>query len=79
MIGLRYAKMAEVHWKKWTPTRYKSLVKAGTLEQETQAAGRRAAEQVASLMEAGANEHEAEEMVLRDEIICQPESGADGT
>jgi len=44
----------------------------GTLNKHVQDASKRAAEQVASLMEAGLQKHEAEEFVLPD-ILGRPE------
>lgn len=76
MLGLQYTRMALNHWKKWLPQKTKELREAGTLNERAQQASREASDQVASLMRAGLQQHEAEERVLPDLIMLPPERGA---
>jgi len=77
MQGLQYVGLALNHWKKWRPTMVKELRQAGTLNEEAQKASKQAAAQVASLMGAGYQKHEAEEVVLPELILLPPESGVE--
>jgi hypothetical protein len=74
MLGLQYVGMALNHWKKWRPKEYRQMQKDGTLNEEAQKASKEAARQVGSLMEAGYQKHEAEEVVLPELILLPPES-----
>jgi len=73
MLGLQYTGMALEHWKKWRPKQYRLMQQEGTLNETAQSASKEAARQVAALMEAGLQKHEAEEMVLRETILLPPE------
>jgi hypothetical protein len=73
MLGLQYSRMALDHWNQWRPKAVAEMRKAGTLDREVQAASKEAARQVAALMAAGAQIHEAEEMVLPQVILLPPE------
>ncbi|WP_069265189.1 hypothetical protein [Paraburkholderia nodosa] len=73
MLGLQYVGMALNHWQKWRPKEYWQMQKDGTLNEEAQTASKRAAREVASLMEAGYQKHEAEEVVLPELILLPPE------
>ncbi len=76
MLGLQYTGMALRHWKKWRPKAYRQMQEDGTLNEAAQTASKRAASQVAELMEAGYQQHEAEEVVLREIILLPPEKDA---
>ena len=73
MLGLQYSRMALDHWSQWRPKAVAEMRKAGTLDREVQTASKEAARQVAALMAAGAQIHEAEEMVLPQVILLPPE------
>ena len=73
MLGLQYVGTALAHWKKWRPKEYKQMQRDGTLNEEAQKASKEAAKQVAALMEAGYQKHEAEEVVLPEYILLPPE------
>jgi hypothetical protein len=73
MLGLQYTEMALDHWKKWRPKQYRLMQAEGTLNQVAQSASKEAARQVAELMAAGYQKHEAEEVVLRETILLPPE------
>ncbi|WP_020423940.1 hypothetical protein [Cupriavidus sp. WS] len=73
MLGLQYTGLALRHWKEWRPKMYKEMQKDGTLNEAAQTASKEAAAQVASLMEAGYQKHEAEEVVLPELILLPPE------
>lgn len=74
MLGLQYTGLALRHWRQWRPKMYRELQKAGTLNAAAQTASKEAAKQVASLMEAGYQKHEAEEVVLPELILLPPEN-----
>ena len=59
------------------PKMYREMQEAGTLNQHAQDASKRAAAQVAELMLAGAQKHEAEEIVLPELILLPPEKDED--
>ncbi|QDX22481.1 hypothetical protein FP568_15275 [Pandoraea pnomenusa] len=73
MLGLQYVGLALKHWKEWRPKAYRQMQKDGTLNELAQTASKEAAKQVASLMEAGYQKHEAEEVVLPELILLPPE------
>jgi len=73
MLGLQYSRMALDHWNQWRPKAVSEMRKAGTLNQRAQAASKEAARQVAALMAAGVQLHEAEEIVLPQVILLPPE------
>ena len=77
MLGLQYTGMALHHWEKWLPKMTAEMRAAGTLNHEAQKASKAAARQVADLMMAGLQKHEAEEMVLPDLILLKPEPEAE--
>ena len=73
MLGLQYTQKALDHWREWLPKMYKEMKADGTLNQRAQDASKEAARQVAALMEAGAHQHEAEEIVLPELILLPAE------
>lgn len=73
MLGLQYVGLALDHWRKWRPKEFRQMQKDGTLNERAQTASKEAAKQVASLMEAGYQQHEAEEVVLPELILLPPE------
>ncbi len=73
MLGLQYTGMALRHWEEWRPTMYREMQEAGTLNEAAQSASKEAARQVAELMAAGYQKHEAEEVVLPETILLPPE------
>ncbi len=73
VLGLQYAPMALKHRKEWRPKMYREMQKAGTLNKAAQDASKEAARQVAELMAAGYQQHEAEEVVLPELILLPPE------
>ncbi|NUA28670.1 hypothetical protein FCJ59_18130 [Cupriavidus basilensis] len=73
MLGLQYVGTALAHWKKWRPKEYREMQKDGTLNERAQTASKEAASQVASLMAAGYQKHEAEEVALPELILLPPE------
>ena len=73
MLGLQYTEKALKHWKQWRPKMVAEMLRLGTLDQEVQAASKEAARQVSELMQAGMQQFEAEEMVLRELIYLTPE------
>ncbi|MBP0629985.1 hypothetical protein [Cupriavidus sp. AcVe19-1a] len=73
MLGLQYTGMALRHWKQWRPKAYREMERDGTLQEFAQSLSKQAAEQVATLMAAGMQKHEAEEMVLPELILLPPE------
>jgi hypothetical protein len=75
MLGLQYTQKALDHWREWLPKMYKEMQADGTLNQRAQDASKEAARQVAALMEEGAYQHEAEEIVLPELILLPPEKG----
>lgn len=74
MLGLQYTGLALRHWAQWLPKMAEEMRAAGTLNHEAQKASKAAARQVADLMMAGMQKHEAEEMVLPDLILLKPEA-----
>jgi len=77
VLGLQYTGMALRHWKEWLPTMYREMKEDGTLNLEAQAASKRAVDQIVLLMESGYQRHEAEEVVLPEEIRLRPERGVE--
>lgn len=77
MLGLQYTGLALRHWEQWLPEMTKEMRAQGTLNHEAQMASKRAAKQVADLMAQGMQQHEAEEMVLPQEILFPPENPDD--
>ena len=73
MLGMQYVTMARNHWREWLPKMYQEMQENGTLQEYLQKASADAAAQVASLMAAGAQQHEAEEIVLPETIMLPPE------
>jgi hypothetical protein len=73
MLGLQYTQKALDHWREWRPKMYREMQADGTLNQRAQDASKEAARQVSALMEAGAHQHEAEEIVLPELILLKPE------
>jgi hypothetical protein len=72
-LGLQYTGMALRHWKEWRPKEFREMQKDGTLNKAAQDASKEAARQVTQLMQAGMQQHEAEEVVLTELILPPPE------
>lgn len=64
---------AKKHWTKWCPHMVAAMKKSNTFEVRTMNAAKRAQFQIDQLMRAGYQEHEAEEVVLPEEILIPPE------
>lgn len=76
MSAQRYASMARKHWTKWLPKRVAELKAEGQLDPTLQTVGKQAFEAVLELMQQGFQQHEAEEVVLRDLVLLKPEADA---
>lgn len=63
---------ARAHWKEFQPSRFKSLVEAGTLEQALREAAQSTSDEMALLRQQGATPTEAWEMV-RERHLFPPE------
>ena len=74
VLGMQYKGLALKHWKEWRPKAYRQMQEDGTLNEAAQTASWEAARQVAELMEAGYQKHEAEEVVLPETILLPPET-----
>ncbi|RYG08871.1 MAG: hypothetical protein EON92_15735 [Burkholderiales bacterium] len=76
MSAQQYATTARKHWTKWLPKKVAALKASGELEQALQTAGKLAQAEVLSLMEQGFQQHEAEEVALKQFVLLAPEHGA---
>lgn len=72
MIQELKAKAAE-HWRTYLPKKWAALVEADRVDLELKAAATEAERQIRMLMQRGARQDEAEEMVLPDLILLRPE------
>ncbi|WP_136797076.1 hypothetical protein [Desulfosediminicola ganghwensis] len=61
------------HWKEWRPKETAALQEAGRLRYDAQKAAERAHREIQQLLRAGYQNHEAEEVVLREYILLEPE------
>jgi hypothetical protein len=67
--------MAEMHWRKYLPKKYKALQEAGTLEQELMKASLQTEDMLVDLgAEGGMRLNEAKEIVLPQFILLPPET-----
>ena len=64
---------AKHHWTKWCPHMVAAMKKNNSFDRLTLSAATRAERQIARLIKAGYQQHEAEEIVLKDEILIPPE------
>ena len=64
---------AIMHWKEWRPKEAAALEAAGLLQAEALKAAERTQEGIRSLMQAGYQHHEAEEVMLPRYILLPPE------
>ena len=64
------------HWKKYLPAKVKALREQGGLEESMQAAARMAQQEIERLRASGYQEHEAEEVALKEFVYLPPEPGA---
>lgn len=64
---------AKKHWTKWCPKMVQGLKEMNAFDRVTLGAARRAQLQIDQLMRAGYQLHEAEEVVLPEEILIPPE------
>lgn len=67
---------AKKHWTKWCPHMVKDMKEQNLFDKLTLGAAKRAQFQIDQLMKAGYQLHEAEEVVLPDEILVPPEKPA---
>lgn len=72
-LASEYSASAAQHWKKWLPKMCREMRQEGTLQGAVDEAGKRAARQVGELMRSGLQRHEAEEFVIREVILLEPE------
>lgn len=70
------AHKAREHWEEWLPKKTKRLKARGMFQIETQKAAVRAYELIRNMVRQGMTLEQAEEIVLPDEILLQPEEGA---
>lgn len=73
MMNPKYASMALKHWKEWLPNKVAELREQGELEGAIQAAAKAATQRVVELMQMGYQQHEAEEVALREFVLLAPE------
>ena len=76
MLGLQYTGLAIRHWSEWLPKMTAELRASGSMNEAVQTASKNAAAEVAQLMMAGFQKHEAEEIVLPEYILLKPEPEA---
>ncbi len=76
MSAQRYAAMARKHWEQWLPKRVANLKLEGEYQQAIQTAGKNAQESVLDLMSQGFQQHEAEEIALKEFVLLEPEPEA---
>ena len=69
-----FQRMAQNHWKKYLPNLTAALMKEGTFDQETEAAAQMAKEELANLVNRGAQMEAAKEIVLKEYILLPPET-----
>lgn len=72
-----FAAKARRHWKEWLPNRTAELMASGQFEPAVRAAAQRAQQEKRQLMQAGFQEHEADERVLKEYILLTPEPDAE--
>ena len=70
-----FAAMARSHWKRWLPNKWAALKAAGEAEAAVRAAAAQAQQEKLQLMQAGAQEHEADEIVRAEYLLLKPEPG----
>jgi hypothetical protein len=68
-----FAAKARRHWKEWLPQKTAQLKALGTFEEAVRYAAAEANKQKLTLMQAGFQEHEADEIVLKEWILLDPE------
>lgn len=71
------ASKARKHWATWRPKMVADLKAAGQLDEAVQGAATRAQDRIAGLMQQGYQQHEAEEVALREFILLAPEPEAE--
>lgn len=76
MSAPAYEAKARKHWAKWLPKKVEQLKASGQYEPTMQAVGKQAQERVIELMQAGYQQHEAEEVALAELVLLAPEPGA---
>lgn len=62
------------HWREWLPKMTRELEAEGILNETAQTQSKLASRRIAELMQAGYQVHEAEEVVLPEEILWPPEA-----
>lgn len=67
------ATKARKHWATWLPQKTEELKAAGEFSEATQVAAVAAQRQIQELMRQGYQEHEAEEVALKQYILLAPE------
>ncbi|MCK0510169.1 hypothetical protein [Aromatoleum buckelii] len=65
--------MARKHWTEWLPNKVAELKEEGQWEISLQIAGKQAFEMVLELMQQGFQQHEAEEVALKEFVLLPPE------
>lgn len=70
------AQMARRHWNQWLPAKVARLKAEGTLNEAIQGAALRAQRGITELMSQGYQAHEAEEVVLPQFVLLEPEADA---
>jgi hypothetical protein len=68
-----WASEAIAHWKEFSPSLYKGLVKDGQLEERAKQAAERTFEELRELTDSGLKEYEAWEMVRERYLFTPPE------
>lgn len=71
------ASKARKHWEEWLPAKTWALKQAGEFEEAIQGAALAAHRMIQELMSQGYQEHEAEEVALRQYVLLQPEKVED--
>ena len=71
---LVFKRMAQRHWKKYLPNLTAALTKEGTFDQETERAAQQASEELANMVNRGAQLEAAKEIVLKEYILLPPET-----
>ena len=74
MMNPKYASMAMKHWKEWLPSKVAELKAEGEFEAAIQAAAKATTQRVVELMQMGYQQHEAEEVALREFVLLAPEA-----
>ena len=77
MDRLSIASKARKHWMEWLPEKTQALKASGEFEEAIQGAALAASRMIQELMGQGYQEHEAEEVALRQYVLLPPEKDED--